>query len=96
MLTQGFLPRLELYKLLICGLYDDGNNDKAKTTFFRLLDCGYNNDEVAWKLLIDGLLKRGLVDRCSELLDIMEKNGSRLSSQTYSLLIEGLDRTHNK
>ncbi|KAH0678699.1 hypothetical protein KY284_019784 [Solanum tuberosum] len=96
MLTQGFLPHLESYKLLVCGLYDDGNNEKAKTTFFRLLGCGYNNDEVAWKLLIDGLLKRGLVDRCLELLDIMEKNRFRLSAHTYSLLLEGLDRTDNK
>ncbi|GMY17356.1 pentatricopeptide repeat-containing protein At5g65560 [Fagus crenata] len=67
MVELGHLPHLEFYRLLVCGLYDEGNKEKAESVFCKLLHCGYNNDEVAWKLLIDGLLKRGLINRCSEL-----------------------------
>ncbi|KAJ0080612.1 hypothetical protein Patl1_23434 [Pistacia atlantica] len=75
MIEHGHLPHLESYKLLLCGLYDERNIEKAKVVFHNLLDCGYNNDEVAWKIFIEGLLKKGFGDGCSELLSIMEEKG---------------------
>ncbi|KAF9606664.1 hypothetical protein IFM89_027708 [Coptis chinensis] len=67
MVKQGRLPNLESYKLLICGLCNKGNIQKAKTVFCTLLRPEHNYDEVAWKVLIEGLLKKGLVEECSKL-----------------------------
>lgn len=61
MLKLGLLPHIESYKLLVCGLYDEGNDEMAKSAFCMLIQCGYNYDEVAWKLLIVLLLKRVLL-----------------------------------
>ncbi|KAE8704940.1 hypothetical protein F3Y22_tig00110432pilonHSYRG00125 [Hibiscus syriacus] len=85
------LPHLDSYRQLIRGRYDQGDKDKAETIFGDLLRCGYNCDEVAWNILIDGLLKKGLADRCTELLIIMEKMGFQLHPNTYSILIEGIE-----
>lgn len=93
MINSGQLPHLESCKQLVCGLYDDGNKEKAEAVFVSLLGCGYNNDEVAWKILIDGFLKKGLADMCSELLTVMEKRGFQLHPHTYSMIVEGLDPT---
>lgn len=90
MVTMGELPHLESFKLLICGLYEKGHKDQAEAIFCSLLRCGYNNDEIAWKVLIDGLQKKGLVDSCSELIKVMESNGCHPKPHTYSMLIEGL------
>ena len=75
MMECSHLAHLESYKLLICGLFEQMNKEKAEAVFCSLLRCGYNYDEVAWKVLIDGLAKTGYVDQCSELLNLMEKNG---------------------
>ncbi|PQQ11788.1 pentatricopeptide repeat-containing protein [Prunus yedoensis var. nudiflora] len=91
MIKDGYLPTLESSTLLVCGLLDEEKTEKAKAVFRTLLRCGYNYDEVAWKVLLDGLLKRGLVNICSELVSIMEKMGCQLHPQTYSMLIEGID-----
>lgn len=93
MIEVGYLPTLESSKLLVCGLFNEDNIEKAKAIFCSLLRCGYNFDEVAWKVLHDGLLKRGLVNRCSELITIMEQMGCKLHPQTYSMLIDGIDGT---
>ena len=92
MVKAGELPHLENFIMLICGLYDKGNTKQAAAAFSSLLRCGYNNDEIVCKILIDGLLKRGLVDSCSELLKIMENNDCHPSPHTYSTLIEGFLR----
>ncbi|KAE8701146.1 hypothetical protein F3Y22_tig00110548pilonHSYRG00354 [Hibiscus syriacus] len=83
------LPHLDSYRQLICGLYDQGDKEKAEKTFGNLLRCGYNCDEVAWKILVDGLLRKGLADRCTDISSIMEKMGCQLHPTTYSMLIEG-------
>ncbi|XP_021906463.1 pentatricopeptide repeat-containing protein At5g65560-like [Carica papaya] len=93
MVYHDYLPQLESCKHLVCGLYEEGDKDKANAVFCKLLHCEYNHDEVAWKLLIDGLLKKGLIDTCSEMLDVMEKKGWQINPQTYAMLIEGLDGT---
>ncbi|KAG2404924.1 Pentatricopeptide repeat-containing protein [Vigna angularis] len=86
---NGHLAHLESYKLLICGLCDEGKKAMAESVFHTLLCCQYNYDEVAWKVLIDGLLKNGYNDECSMFLKSMEKKGCQLHPQTYALLIEG-------
>ncbi|KAL0363152.1 UNVERIFIED_CONTAM: Pentatricopeptide repeat-containing protein [Sesamum calycinum] len=65
-------------------IYDKGNDETAKATFYRLLHCGYNYDEVAWKVLIDGLLKRGFVNGCSELDPIRLGTKPASTSLTWS------------
>ena len=84
MIEHGYLPALESCKLLICGLFDEQNNEKAKAVFCSVLRCGYNYDEVAWKLILDGLIKKGHVNRGSELVGIMEKMGCQLHPETHS------------
>ncbi|KAJ9171112.1 hypothetical protein P3X46_019160 [Hevea brasiliensis] len=79
MIECGHLPLLELKQFSVICFI-----------FF-----GYNDDEVAWKILIDGLLKMGLADVCSELLSIMEREGGQIHPQTYRMLIERLDGTNS-
>lgn len=86
MIELGYLPALESCKPLICGLFDEESNEKANAFFCSMLHCGYNQDEVVWKLLLDGLVKRGHVNRCSELVSIMENMGCQLHPETYSML----------
>lgn len=59
MIELGYLPALESCKWLICWLVDEESNEKANAFFCSMLHCGYNQDEVVWKLLLDGLVKRG-------------------------------------
>ncbi|KAG6404439.1 hypothetical protein SASPL_136687 [Salvia splendens] len=80
MLTHELLPHIESYKLLVCGLYNEGSDEKAKQTFCRLLHIGYNYDEVVWKVLIDGLMRMGFVKECSELVGVMERSGNGVKS----------------
>ncbi|XP_057783898.1 pentatricopeptide repeat-containing protein At5g65560 isoform X5 [Salvia miltiorrhiza] len=94
MLKHGLLPHLESFKVLVCELYNEGSDEKGKATFCQLLQCGYNYDEVAWKVLLDGLLKRGFVKGFYELVGVMEINGCPLSPQTHSMLNQGI-RDHS-
>ena len=90
MIEHGFLPALESCKMLLCGLLDEENSAKAYSVFRRMLCCGYNYDEIAWKVLLDGCVKRGHLNSCSELLSIMEKMDCQLHPESYSMLIQGL------
>ncbi|KAK7407187.1 hypothetical protein VNO78_08889 [Psophocarpus tetragonolobus] len=92
MMECSHLAHLESCKLLICGLFEQKNTEKAEAIFCSLLSCGYNYDEVAWKVLIDGLAKSGYVDKCSEFLNLMKKNGCHLHSETYSMLMQELNK----
>ncbi|KAM1873335.1 hypothetical protein ACFX13_007183 [Malus domestica] len=93
MIEHGYLLALESCKLLVCGLFDEEDDEKAKAVFCSMLRCGYNYDEVAWKLLLDGLVKRGHLNRGSELLTIMEKMGCQLHPETNRMLTKGLNGT---
>ncbi|CAH1448019.1 unnamed protein product [Lactuca virosa] len=86
MVENGVLVDLETYKLLICGLYEEGKHEKGKEVFCSLLD-GYNSDEVVWTILLDGLLKRGLVKRYFELVGVMEEKGCHLNRYTYQIVL---------
>ncbi|KAI3792246.1 hypothetical protein L2E82_06120 [Cichorium intybus] len=74
MLTNGIPP-------------NERKHEKGKEVFCGLLD-GYNSDEVAWTILLDGLLKHGLVKRYFELVDVMEKKGCHLNRHTYQMLVD--------
>jgi pentatricopeptide repeat protein len=91
MMEYNHLAHLESYKLLVCGLFEQGNQEKAEEIFRSLLSCEYNYDEVVWKVLLDGLVRKGHVDECSQLRDIMEKNGCRLHSDTHTMLSQELN-----
>ncbi|RZC28094.1 Pentatricopeptide repeat-containing protein [Glycine soja] len=62
MMECSHLAHLESYKLLICGMFEQMNKEKAEAVFCSLLRCGYNYDEVAWKVHIDGLAKSMLIN----------------------------------
>lgn len=57
--------------------------------FKNLLRCGYYHDEIAWKIVVDGVGKQGLVEAFNELFTVMEESGCKFSSHTYALLREG-------
>jgi pentatricopeptide repeat protein len=93
MIECNHLAHLESYKLLICELFGQGNKEKAEAIFRSLLSCGYNYDEVVWKVLIDGLAKKGYVHECSQLREIMEKNDCHIHSETHAMLSQELNGT---
>ncbi|CAE5966061.1 unnamed protein product [Arabidopsis arenosa] len=90
MICSDHSPQLEHCKTLICGLYEKGERERGYSVFKKLLGCGYNDDEIAWKILIDGMLKQGLVEECSQLFQEMEKNGCNISPRTHSILTQKL------
>lgn len=91
MIWSGQSPELEFCKMVILRLYEGGENERARSFFQKLLRCGYYfDDEIAWKILIDGVLKQGHVDAFSELFQAMQENGCRFSRRTHLLLIQGL------
>ena len=73
MIGCGYLPHLDSYHLLLSGLCDDGDFGRAKSMFCDLIGMDYNCDEITWRILIDGLLKKGHVYMCYEMLSIMEE-----------------------
>uniref|UniRef100_A0A0A8Z0G1 Pentacotripeptide-repeat region of PRORP domain-containing protein n=1 Tax=Arundo donax TaxID=35708 RepID=A0A0A8Z0G1_ARUDO len=90
MIECGFQPHLESYQYLIIGLCDEGDFDKAESLFCGLLGMDYNHDEVAWKILNDGLLKAGHVDICSHLLSTMENRHCHINSETYAMVTRNM------
>jgi pentatricopeptide repeat protein len=90
MVECGFQPKLESYQYLIVGLCDEEDFDKAESLFSDLLGMDYNHDEVAWKVLNDGLLKAGHVDICSQLLSTMENRHCHINSETYALVTKNM------
>ncbi|KAJ4763946.1 Pentatricopeptide repeat-containing protein [Rhynchospora pubera] len=82
----GFQPRLDSYRRLIVGFCEEGLFGEAKTAFCELLGLKKNHDEVAWEILIEGLVKQGNVSECYELLSVMEEEGCVLCSETYELI----------
>ncbi|CAA0339448.1 unnamed protein product [Arabidopsis thaliana] len=90
MICNGHSPQLEFCKMLICKLYEEGEKERANSVFEKLLRCGYCDDEIAWKILIDGVLKQGFVEGFCELFQVMETSGCKFSSHTRSMLSKGL------
>ncbi|XP_020875673.1 pentatricopeptide repeat-containing protein At5g65560-like [Arabidopsis lyrata subsp. lyrata] len=90
MICSGQSPELEYCKMVILRLYEGGGKERGRSVFQKLLRCGYYDDEIAWKILIDGMLKQGHIDAFSELFQAMQKNGCHFSPQTYLSLTKGL------
>ncbi|KAJ8466190.1 hypothetical protein OPV22_028742 [Ensete ventricosum] len=88
------LDRLEEAKSLLFHMQETckapRSLDEAKSVFTSLLSRGYNCDEIAWKILIDALLRKGHVDMCSNFLTIMEENHCAPSPETYDNLTKEL------
>ncbi|KAG2293598.1 hypothetical protein Bca52824_040267 [Brassica carinata] len=89
MLCVGQLPQLESCKILICGLYKNGEHERGVWVFKNLIRSGYYHDEIAWKIVIDGVGKQGQVEAFNELFTVMDESGCKFSSHTYALLTEG-------
>ncbi|CAD5317452.1 unnamed protein product [Arabidopsis thaliana] len=90
MICNGHSPQLEFCKMLICKLCEEGEKERVNSVFEKLLRCGYCDDEIAWKILIDGVLKQGFVEGFCELFQVMETSGCKFSSHTRSMLSKGL------
>ena len=71
------------------GLYKNGENERGVWVFKNLIRCGYYHDEIAWKIVIDGVGKQGQVEAFNELFTVMDESGCKFSSHTYALLTEG-------
>nr|CAD1837742.1 unnamed protein product [Ananas comosus var. bracteatus] len=74
MTAQGFELHLTGYKALICALCKVGRTSKAQSIFRNMLAQLWNPDEIAWTILIDGLMRGGHQDLYMTFLHIMETN----------------------
>ncbi|CAH2038072.1 unnamed protein product [Thlaspi arvense] len=94
MICSRHVVDLKDCKTLICGLFEHGKKERAIQVFYKLLQCDcYYDDEIAWTILIRGVLrKHGLAGAFSQLFQAMRKSGSHLSPQTRLALIRGLRR----
>ncbi|CAA7034915.1 unnamed protein product [Microthlaspi erraticum] len=92
MICCGQSPELEYCKRVILNLYRGGAKERGRSVFKKLLRCGYYfDDEIAWKILIDGLLKDEHVDAdaYSEMFQAMQEHGCKFCPQTHQSLIQG-------
>lgn len=72
MAVRGFEPSMTGYRLLICALCNLNRREEASHLFESMLPQQWSPDEIAWTILIDGLLKEGEADLCMKFLHIME------------------------
>uniref|UniRef100_A0A1J3GJM1 Pentatricopeptide repeat-containing protein n=1 Tax=Noccaea caerulescens TaxID=107243 RepID=A0A1J3GJM1_NOCCA len=92
MICSGQSPELEYCKRVILNLYRGGAKERGRSVFKKLLRCGYYyDDEIAWKILIDGVLKEEHVDAdaFSEMFQAMQEHGCKFCPQTHQSLIQG-------
>ncbi|CDY60361.1 BnaCnng36130D [Brassica napus] len=66
-----------------------GSSEGWVWVFKNLIRSGYYHDEIAWKIVIDGVGKQGQVEAFNELFTVMDESGCKFSSHTYALLTEG-------
>lgn len=90
MVEFGYIPHLESYRCLLLGLCSEGDYEKAKYEFRELLLRGYNCDEIAWKILFEGVLGEGHANVLSEMLSIMQEMNCFISPQTLAMLTMNL------
>jgi pentatricopeptide repeat protein len=90
MIGHGFLPNLISYQQLLSGLTAEGQADRAKEIFRGLRWKEYNTDEIVWKVIIDGLIRKGHPDMCHDMISILEQMKCKPSDETYAMLTEEL------
>lgn len=78
------------YQHLLSGLICEGQTDKAKEIFMNSRWKDYSPDEIVWKVIIDGLIKKGHSDISREMIIMLERMNCRPSHQTYAMLTEEL------
>lgn len=90
MIEHGFVPRLMSYQHLLCGLISEGQDHRVKEIFGNSRWKDYNPDEIVWKVIIDGLIRKGHSDICLDMISKLEQMNCRPSNQTYAMLAEEL------
>jgi pentatricopeptide repeat protein len=90
MIGRGFLPNLLSYQHLLSGLTAEGQEDRAKEIFRDSRWKDYNPDEIVWKVIIDGLIRKGHSEMCHDMISTLEQMNCKLSDQTYAMLTEEL------
>ncbi|KAL6634078.1 hypothetical protein ACP70R_026749 [Stipagrostis hirtigluma subsp. patula] len=90
MIEHGFLPHLMSYQRMLSGLTAEGQVTRAKKIFRDSRWEDYNPDEIVWKVIIDGLIRKGHSDICHDMISILEQMNCRPSHQTYAMLTKEL------
>jgi len=90
MIGHGFLPNLLSYQNLLSGLTAEGQADRAKEIFRDSRWKDYNPDEIVWKVIIDGLIRKGHSDVCHDMISILEQMNCKPRDETYAMLTEEL------
>ncbi|CAF1706897.1 hypothetical protein HID58_054804 [Brassica napus] len=66
------------------GLYKNGENERGVWVFKNLIRSGYYHDEIAWKIVIDGVGKQEQVEAKSVLFFWFSLNVKRIGAATKS------------
>jgi pentatricopeptide repeat protein len=90
MIGHGFAPQLMCYQHLLCGLISEGQANMAKVIFGNSRWEDYNPDEIVWKVIIDGLIRKGHPASCHDMISRLEQMNCRPSNRTYAMLAEEL------
>ena len=77
---------------LICALCRSSRLKEVEVLFENMLGKKWNNDEIVWTILIDGLLKERESELCMKLLHVMESKSCNISFQTYVILARELSK----
>ncbi|XP_059285087.1 protein Rf1, mitochondrial-like [Lycium ferocissimum] len=87
LVQQGFRPPLSIYQSLIRALCRSSRLKEVEVLFENMIGKQWNNDEIVWTILIDGLLKERESELCMKLLHVMESKSYTINFQTSSLEI---------
>jgi pentatricopeptide repeat protein len=90
MIDHDFVPQLICYQHLLCGLFSEGQTNVATQIFASSRWEDYNPDEIVWKVIIDGLIKKGHSVMCCAMISRLEQMNCTPSNQTYAMLAEEL------
>jgi len=93
MATRGLEPNLVTYSIVLKGLCQDNQLDKA----FELMEdmkktTHAKPDELAYNTLLDGCARQNLYQRGMQVLTMMEAEGTRPSNFTLSILVKLANR----
>ncbi|CAN4106121.1 unnamed protein product [Withania somnifera] len=91
MFERGFYPDVTCYNILIDGFLKNGDYDRGKKIWERLI-CGLNvyPNVVSYNMMINGLCRCGKFNEGLKLSDRMKKNAQKMALFMCSTLIHGL------